>query len=276
MAERFTDGDLALAIDRRGRRYLIKLGMGKVFESHLGYLPHEEIIGNEEGCRLPTHSGHEIVLLKPGLADYILEMPRQSQVIYPKDIGPILLHADIYPGATVVEAGIGSGALTMALLRAVGPLGRVVSYEVREDLAAQAMLNIQAFLPGVETLLLRHGDIYEGIVERDVDRIALDLPEPWRAVGVAAEALRTGGQLMSFLPTVLQVHRLYETLAADPRFDFIDSFEVLHRPWHLAATSARPAHRMVAHTGFITKAIRCAPRGGGRKAEMAAEEEEGQ
>ena len=194
MAERFTDGDLALAIDRRGRRYLIKLGMGKVFESHLGYLPHEEIIGNEEGCRLPTHSGHEIVLLKPGLADYILEMPRQSQVIYPKDIGPILLHADIYPGATVVEAGNRLGRADNGPSEGRRPFGsRRLPMKSARTWQHKAMLNIQAFLPGVETLLLRHGDIYEGIVERDVDRIALDLPEPWRAVGVAAEALRTGG-----------------------------------------------------------------------------------
>ena len=260
MAEGFADGDLALAIDRRGRRYLMKLGLGKVFQCHLGFLPHEEIIGREDGCRLQTHSGHEVVLLRPGLADYILNMPRSSQVIYPKDIGPIWVHADIYPGATVVEAGTGSGALTMALLRAVGPAGRVVSYDVREDLAAQAARNIQGFMPGIENLMLRQGDIYEGIQERDVDRVVLDLPEPWRAVGVAAEAMREGGVFLSYLPTVLQVHQLYQAMAAEPRFDLFESFEVLHRPWHLGPTSARPAHRMVAHTGFITKAVRCAPR----------------
>lgn len=260
MAERFAVGDLAILIDHRERRYLVKLGTGRVFSTHVGALPHDQVIGQEEGCRLLTHSGHRMLALRPTLADYILKMPRSSQVIYPKDIGAILVHADIYPGAVVLEAGIGSGALTLALLRAVGPTGRVVSYDVREDLAAQALRNIHGWMPGVENFALLIQDVYEGVQEREVDRLVLDLPEPWRAVPVAAGALRPGGILLSFLPTVLQIHHLYQALTADPHFDLIESFEVLHRPWHLGATSARPAHRMVAHTGFITKAVRCAPR----------------
>ena len=260
MAERFADGDLALLIDHRERRYLVRLGRGRVFSSHLGVLPHDEVIGQEEGCRLRSHSGHQVLALRPTLAEYILKMPRSSQVIYPKDMGAILVHADIHPGAVVLEAGIGSGALTLALLRAVGPSGRVISYDIREDLAAQGLRNIQALMPGVENFALRIQDVYEGVDEREVDRMVLDLPEPWRAVPVAASALRPGGILLSFLPTALQLHQLYQALAADPHFELIESFEVLERPWHLAATSARPAHRMVAHTGFLTKAVCCQPR----------------
>lgn len=260
MAVHFSEGQLALGIDRRGRRYLMRLGTGKTFQSHLGQIPHDDIIGSEDGCRLQTHSGRELVFIKPGLADYVLEMPRNSQIIYPKDIGPILVHADVYPGAVVVEAGIGSGALTLALLRAVGSMGRVVNYEVRGDMIENAKRNIEGFVPNLGNLLLREGDIYEGIEEREVDRLILDVPEPWRAIAVAGEALRNGGVFLSYLPTVLQVHQLYEALVADPRFDLIESFEVLHRPWHLGPTSARPAHRMVAHTGFLTKALRCEPR----------------
>lgn len=268
MARRFAEGDLALLIDPRGRRYLLTLVAGRAFHSHLGALPHGSIIGQEDGARLRTAQGDEIVVLAPTLADFILKMPRSAQVIYPKDIGPILVHGDIFPGASVVEAGVGSGALSIALLRAIGPSGRLVSYEIREDLAAQARRNIPAFLPEARNHTLRIGDLYAGIEEREVDRMVLDLPEPWRAVPVAADSLRSGGILVSYVPTALQLHQLYMALAQEPRFDFIDAFEVLHRPWHLARTSARPTHRMVAHTGFITRAVRCARRTRRTRAEL--------
>ena len=272
MPKLFSEGDLALVVDNKNRHHLIKLGPGKVFHSHQGLLAHEEIIGREDGSRLKTHSGREMVVLRPGLADYILKMGRSAQVIYPKDIGPMLVAADIYPGASVLEAGLGSGAMTLALLRAVGPTGRVVTYEIREDMGSQAQRNIEAFMPGVQTFQVKYRDVYEGVDEREVDRVILDLPEPWRMVPIAAEALRSGGIFLSYLPTVLQLHKLYEALAQDPRFDFIEAFEVLQRPWHLAPTSARPEHRMVAHTGFITKAIRCAPRASHRPLDLSPDE----
>lgn len=268
MARLFAEGDLALLIDPRGRRYLVTLVAGRSFQSHRGVLPHESIIGQEDGCRLRTLTGEEFIVLAPTLSDYILKMPRSAQVIYPKDIGPILVYGDIFPGATVVEAGVGSGALSLAILRAIGPTGKLVSYEIRDDHAAQARRNIPAFLPQTKNHTLRLGDLYEGIEERDVDRMVLDLPEPWRAIPVAADALRSGGILISYLPTVLQLHQLHQTLARERRFEFIEAFEVLERPWYLARTSARPVHRMVAHTGFITRAVRCAPRTHRTRAEL--------
>ncbi len=260
MANTFQDGDLAIVIDSRSRRFMVRLGAGRVFHTHHGHLAHDDIIGQEEGSRLKTQMDREMVVLRPSLADYILKMPRQSQVIYPKDIGPMLVSGDIHPGARVVEAGMGSGAMSMALLRAIGPMGRLTTYEVREDLATQALRNVEAFMPGVENFILRHADVYEGIEERDVNRVVLDLPEPWRAIRTAADALRPGGILLSYLPTTIQIHRLYEAIADEVRFDLVEAFEVMQRPWHLAPTSARPAHRMVAHTGFIVKTVRCEAR----------------
>ncbi len=194
-------------------------------------------------------------------ADFVLKMPRGAQVIYPKDLGVLLLWGDVYPGATVLEAGTGSGALTMTLLRAVGPAGRVISYEVREDFARQARRNIERLLGTVQNLTLRAHDIYTGIPDRPVDRLFLDLPEPWRVVPHAAEALRPGGVWVSYVPTVPQVAQTVAALRAENRFAVGETVEALVRPWHIDGQSVRPAHRMVAHTGFITTARRVVGRG---------------
>ena len=256
----FRDGDLVLLVDSRNRRYMFKLQAGQSFHSHHGGLPHDLIIGRSDGARVRSPVGHEVVAMKPTLADYILRMSRSSQVIYPKDLGPIVVFGDIYPGATVVEAGVGAGALSLALLRAVGSAGRLITYEIRSDLAAEALRNIQAFTPDVPNFLLKAGDITQPIEDREMDRMVLDIPEPWRAVDTAAKALRLGGILLCYLPTVLQIHQLWQILYNDPRFEFFESFEFLQRPWHLGPSSARPTHRMVAHTGFITRVTRCEPR----------------
>lgn len=255
----FREGDLALLVDRKGRRYLVTLKGEGTFHSHLGALPHQAIIGQEEGGWFLTTQGQPLLAVKPTLGDFILEMPRVTQVVYPKDLGAILVFGDIFPGACVLEAGLGSGALTLALLRAVGETGRVISYEIREDLVERAMRNIRSLAPHIHNLTIKVGDVYEGIEERGVDRIVLDVPEPWRVVPWAAEALVPGGVFLSFLPTVLQVHQLVETLKADTRFQLIETVEVLLRPWYVTKRSVRPTHRMVAHTGFITTARRCAP-----------------
>ncbi len=194
-------------------------------------------------------------MLRPTLAEFILEMPRGAQVIYPKDLAVLLVWGDVHPGATVLEAGTGSGALTMTLLRAVGPAGRVISYEVREEFARQALRNIERLLRPVDTLMLRAHDIYEGIPDGPVDRLFLDLPEPWRVVP-HADALRAGGVWASYVPTVPQAQRTVETLRADGRFAAIETIESLIRPWNIDGLSVRPVHRMVAHTGFITVARR--------------------
>jgi tRNA (adenine57-N1/adenine58-N1)-methyltransferase len=187
------------------------------------------------------------------LADYVLKMPRGAQVIYPKDLGPILILADIFPGARVLESGVGSGALTMALLRAVGEHGSVVGYELRDDFADRARRNIEGFLGAELPLQIEVRDTYQGIDEQDLDRVVLDLPEPWQVVKHAEAALRPGGILLAYLPTIGQVARLREELEGSAS-RMAESLEVLHRTWHVEGQSVRPDHRMVAHTGFLTTA----------------------
>ena len=256
----FREGDLALLIDRKGRRYLLTLGKDSTFHTHVGTLQHREIIGEEQGGWFRTSLGQSLLAVKPTLSDYVMAMPRGTQVVYPKDLGIILMQADIFPGATVVEAGLGSGALTAALLRAVGEKGRVKTYEVREDMVERAMRNLQVLVPNLSSHTLNLADIYQGIEESDVDRIVLDVPEPWHVVPWASRALNMGGIFLSFLPTVLQIHRLVEDLSSDSSFQLIETSEVLLRPWSVTHRSVRPAHRMVAHTGFLTTARKCAPR----------------
>ena len=187
-------------------------------------------------------------------------MKRVTQVIYPKDIGMILLSGDIFPGAQIVEAGFGSGALTLALLRAVGDHGAVTSYEVRSGQAQIALGNINSLLPENHHLTILEKDIYEGIDQEDIDRLILDVPEPWQVVHSAAKALVPGGIFLSFVPTILQAHRLVEALTEALVYQLIETTEVIVRPWHMTHRSARPVHRMVAHTGFITTARKCSPR----------------
>ena len=257
----FKEGDLALLIDRKDRRYLVTLEATKAFHSHTGLLPHTAIIGQEHGARLTTNQGQPLLAVAPTLADYVTHIPRASQVIYPKDLGAILVYADVFPGARVLEAGLGSGALTMALLRAVGPTGAVFSYEIREDIVKRAQRNIETVLPHPDNLTIHVADVYEAIREQELDRVILDLPEPWQVVSSAAEALVPGGILLAFLPTTLQVHQLGLALQDHSSFDLVETMEVIVRPWHVASRSVRPVHRMVAHTGFIVTGRRCAPKG---------------
>jgi tRNA (adenine57-N1/adenine58-N1)-methyltransferase len=215
---------------------------------------HDALIGEREGCVVRSTTGEEVIAFFPTLEEFVLKMPRGAQVVYPKDLAMIVTLGDIYPGATVVEGGAGSGALTIALLRAVGDGGKVFTYEVREDFADAARANVEAFLGKVENLEIHLANLYDAIWETDVDRIVLDLPEPDRALEAVATALRPGGILVSFLPTVLQVHRLAESLRQMRVWRGITTTETLVRPWHMEDSSARPDHRMVAHTGFITVA----------------------
>ena len=258
----FQPQDMALLIDRKGRRYLQTLEVEQIFHSHLGRLYHDQVIGQSVGGWYRTDKGHILLAVRPTLGDFVVEMPRGPQIIYPKDLGNIVIFADIFPGATVVEGGLGSGALTSALLRAVGPSGRVITYEIEEKVIPKAKRNIQSLVPDPSNLTVTVGDIYQGISERDVDRVVLDVPEPWQAVETIGDALAMGGIMLSFLPTILQVHQLVNALEDDGRFQLIDSFETLLRPWHVKDRSVRPVHPMVAHSGFLTTAVRCQPRGG--------------
>ena len=247
----FQAGELALLLDRKSRRYMLTLGQGETFHSHLGRLQHDQLIGGSVGGWYRTDRGHTLLAVRPTLGDYVRQMPRGPQIIYQKDLGNIVSFADIFPGATVIEGGLGSGALTAALLRAAGPEGRVITYEIDESVLPKAMRNISRVVPDSSNLEVKIGNIYEGIEERNIDRVVLDVPEPWQAVGHVADALVMGGMMLSFLPTILQVHRLVGALEQDGRFQLVESMETLLRTWHVTERSVRPDHRMVAHSGFL-------------------------
>jgi tRNA (adenine57-N1/adenine58-N1)-methyltransferase len=254
----FAAGDRVLLVDNRRRRHLVVLVAGGQFHTHAGIVAHDDIIGRHDASILRTTLGARLTALRPTLAEYVLEMPRGAQVIYPKDIGPILILADIFPGARVLESGVGSGALTSALLRAIGPTGSVTGYEIRDDFARRARTNVEGFLGSDIPLDIEVRDVYDGIGLDDLDRILLDLPEPWRVVKHAEQALHPGGIMLAYLPTIGQVSRLREELVDSP-FGMIETLEVLQRTWHVDGQSVRPDHRMVAHTGFLTHARLLAP-----------------
>lgn len=254
MSGQLAEGDLVQFLDAKGRKYPATLTPGKEFHSHSGYIPHSEVIGLPEGSRVRTTRGQTFVVLRPTLSEFILKMPRGAQVIYPKDIGPMLMLADLYPGARVLESGVGSGALSMAMLRAGVT---IVGHELREDFAARARANVEQFLgpEALERYDVRIRDCYEGIdpAEGGIDRVVLDLPEPWRVVPHAESAMRPGGILVAYTPSVMQVSQLREALSRS-RFFAAETTEVLQRGWHVEGQAVRPDHRMVGHTGFLTHA----------------------
>lgn len=250
-------GDLVQLIDVKGRRYQATLAPGKQFHSHSGFIEHDEIIGVEEGSTLKTTRGQPFVVFRPTLSDFVFKMPRGAQVIYPKDLGPILMLADIAPGVRVLESGVGSGALSMTMLRAGAD---IVGYELREDFAERAVANVEKFLGADVSTRYRVEirDCYEGIegeggAGTGFDRVVLDLPEPWQVVPHAERALRPGGLFLAYTPSVIQVSQLREALAGS-RFFGAETVEVLQRGWYVEGQAVRPDHRMVAHTGFLTHA----------------------
>lgn len=252
MSRTFDAGDRVLLIDHKKRRYLVTLKPTGEFHSHAGFVPHDAIIGQPEGSTVLSTRNQPYLAIRPTLSDFVLKMPRGAQVIYPKDLGPILMLADLFPGARVLESGIGSGALSMAMLRAGAD---IVGYEVREDFAARAQENVRSFLgeAATERYRVELRDCYEGIDERDLDRVVLDLPEPWRVVPHAEVALHPGGILLAYTPSIVQVMQLREALDKSA-FDLAETVEVLNRTWHVEGQAVRPDHRMVAHTGFLTSA----------------------
>jgi tRNA (adenine57-N1/adenine58-N1)-methyltransferase len=257
------DGDRVHLVDKKGRHYALTVKAGEVFQYSGQTLTHDTLIGKPDGSPVTLSAGKQMVALLPTLGEYVLKMPRGAQVIYPKDLAIITIWADVYPGARVFEAGTGSGALTMALLRAVGPRGAVVSYEAREDFARTAMKNIERYLGAVPNLVIEKRDVYDGIEpaegEPSFDRIVLDLAEPWRVVPHALKALRSGGVYLSYVPTVPQVVQTVEALERTGTFGLITTFETLLRTWNVQGRSVRPDHRMVAHSGFITVARKLEP-----------------
>jgi tRNA (adenine57-N1/adenine58-N1)-methyltransferase len=253
MTGTFAAGERALLLDSKKRRYLVELADDGEFHSHNGFVPHAEVIGRSEGVVVRSTKGSEYVVLRPTLEDFVVEMPRGAQVIYPKDLGPICMLADIGPGTRVFETGIGSGALSMTMLRYGAD---IVGYEVREDFANRARKNVQSFLG--EAVLGRYdvriADSYEGIDPAlgVFDRVVLDLPEPWQVVPHAEAVLAPGGLLVAYTPSITQAVQVREALKGK----WIDArtIEVLHRGWHIEGQAVRPDHRMVAHTAFLSVA----------------------
>jgi tRNA (adenine57-N1/adenine58-N1)-methyltransferase catalytic subunit len=253
----FEAGERALLLDQRGRRYLVTLKTGETWHSHGGALAHDLLIGSPEGTEVRSATGMTFRAFRPRMADFVLKMPRGAQVVYPKDVGPILVEADVYPGSRVLEAGTGSGSMTIALCRATGPEGRVVSYDLRPEFQEQAARNVESFFGKMpDRLELREGDVLNVAESGEVfDRAILDLPEPWEALEALRTVLPPGGIVCGYLPTTNQVQQLVLALER-ASYEHLETFEVLHRSWHVTARSVRPDQRMVAHTGFITVARR--------------------
>ena len=256
----FRAGERVQLTDPKGRLHTVTLEPGKQFHTHRGAIEHDALIGAPEGSVVPSTAGTLYLALRPLLTDFVLSMPRGAAVIYPKDSAQIIAMGDIYPGATVLEAGAGSGSLTCALLRAVGPTGRVISYEVREDHAEVAVRNVVAFFgeqPPNWTLHI--GDAATHPAEEQVDRIILDMLSPWDVLPVMADALHPGGVLIGYVATTTQLSRLVEALREHKGFTEPHAWETFMRGWHVVGLAVRPEHRMIGHTAFLVSARRLAP-----------------
>ncbi len=249
----FTAGEKALLLDSKKRRYLVDLADDGEFHSHNGFVAHADVIGQREGVVVRSTKGSEYTVLRPTLEDFVVEMPRGAQVIYPKDLAPICMLADIGPGVRVFETGIGSGALSMTMLRYGAD---IVGYEIREDFANRAKKNVESFLGSgvLDRYDVHIADSYEGIDPAlgMFDRVVLDLPEPWNVVNNAEAVLQPGGLLLAYTPSITQAVQVREALKGK----WIDArtIEVLHRGWHIEGMAVRPDHRMVAHTAFLSVA----------------------
>src|SRR5256884_4595958 len=255
----FTDGEVIVLVDKVGRRHRVRLRAGERHSIHSGLIQHDDLIGRPEGIVVTTQLGARLLAVRPTFAEQVTGRRRQTQPIYPKDLGAILVGADIHPGARVLEAGTGTGALTLAALRAVGPEGAVVSYEAREEFLEASRRGILETLGSIPSNLeLKLGDGYLGVEESGFDRVVLDLAEPWQAVPAAKEALRPGGIVFAHCPNVSQVQRFFDCLREVKGFGMLEAYEVLQRGWTVRGRSMRPSHRMVAHTGFLCFARRLA------------------
>jgi tRNA (adenine57-N1/adenine58-N1)-methyltransferase len=255
----FRVGDQVQLTDPKGRINTITLQSGKQFHSHKGWIEHDEIIGRPEGIVLRASGGIEYLAFRPLLSDYAVRMPRGAAVVYPKDAAQIVTMADIFPGARVVEAGVGSGALTCWLLRAVGEHGQVFSHERRADFAEVARTNVEKFFGGSRpNWRLTVGDLQDTLTEADVDRVVLDMLAPWECLDAAAKALVPGGLICAYIATTTQMSRVVEGLREHGAFAEPYAFETLLRSWHVEGLAVRPDHRMVGHTGFLVTARRMA------------------
>lgn len=252
-------GDRVQLTDPKGRLHTITLETGREFHTHRGSFAHDALIGLPEGTVVTTTGGVTYLAVRPLLADFVLSMPRGAAVVYPKDAGQIVHMADIFPGARVVEAGVGSGALTMSLLRAVGDAGLVSSYERRQDFADVARANVESFFGGEHPAWrLTVGDLSELLHDTDVDRVVLDMLAPWECLDAVSRVLVPGGVIICYVATATQLSRTAEALREHGTFTEPSAWESLVRGWHLEGLAVRPEHRMVGHTGFLVSARRLA------------------
>lgn len=257
-------GEWVRLTDSKGRRHNICLEAGRRFFTNRGSIDHDDLIGRPEGFTIVSSAGGEYLVFRPLLNEFVVSMPRGAAVVYPKDAAQILAMADVFPGARVVEAGVGSGALTCSLLRAVGPDGRVASYERREEFAEVATRNVTQWFGGKHPAWhLTVGDLVEALPEGEppgsVDRVILDMLAPWDCVGVAADALVPGGVLCVYVATTTQLGRVVETIRSHGGFTEPKPWETLVRDWHVEGLAIRPGHKMIGHTGFLVTTRRMAP-----------------
>lgn len=256
----FEEGERVQLSDPKGRLHTVTLTGGKQFHTHRGAIEHDALIGASEGSVVTSTSGTLYLALRPLLADFVLSMPRGAAVIYPKDAAQIITMGDICPGATVLEAGAGSGSLTCALLRAVGPAGQVLSYEVRDDHADVAVRNVEMFFgERSSNWTLRREDVTSHPPAEHVDRVILDMLSPWEVLPAVAAALRPGGVLIGYVATTTQLSRLVEALRAAGGFTEPTAWETFIRGWHVVGLAVRPEHRMIGHTAFLVSVRRLAP-----------------
>ena len=257
---RFVAGDRVQLTDQKGKIYSITITPGKEWHTHKGWIIHDDLIGLPEGSVVSTSAGLKFTAFIPLLTDYVLSMPRGATIVYPKDAALIVGFADIFPGARVLEAGVGSGALTLSLLRAVGPSGSVHSVERREEFAANATSNIENYFggrPGNWSLAI--GSVQEQEFDHEFDRVILDMLAPWECVEMAAKVLRPGGVFMAYVATTTQLSATAEALKDDGHFTEPESFESMVRGWHHEGLAVRPQQRMIGHTGFLIFSRRMAP-----------------
>ncbi|MPZ61815.1 MAG: tRNA (adenine-N1)-methyltransferase [Propionibacteriales bacterium] len=252
-------GEWVRITDPKNRRHHIQLEKGAQFFTHRGAIEHDDILGSPEGIVVTSAGGVEYLVFRPLLHEYVVSMPRGAAVVYPKDAAQIVAMADVFPGARVVEAGAGSGSLTCALIRAVGPHGSVSSYERRRDFADIARANVEKFFGGSPPMWsLTVGDVQDDLHGREVDRVVLDMLAPWECVEAVGSALVPGGLVCAYVATTPQLSRLVETLRTHGEFTEPDAWETLVRPWHVEGLAVRPSHKMNGHTGFLVTARRMA------------------
>lgn len=257
-ASRLRDGDTVILVDRRGRRHLKRLRRGHRLTIRSSVLVCDELIDRPEGSMVAAGQDEQFVILRPSYAELIPLIERPAEPIFAKDVGLILTRGDIRQGQTVLEIGVGCGALTIALVRAVGTSGRLISYEIRDEFAAEARANVLAYEGESPQWTIKVRDARAGFDETDVDRIIVDIPDAVSVVQPVADALRDGGIIVVYTPTVLQMKAFHDAVEDSRALGLAESFEVLERSWHIEGPSVRPDHRMVAHTGFLTIARRLA------------------